>query len=276
MSIPTLLEIYFDKKSHQKEFKYYDQMGNLHAVQYIDLKVNVLEVLKKRSLPEVEADIIRRLKSTESDLDVKYIIAAGEMKLQEAFLPLSKLFLLKKQPNRGWIRSALFSIDLDKAESFSCDILKTERSLSMVMSCFEILHSVGRERGISKDVEDLIKSQIVCLVRRRTFRADVRFQRWVKVFNVKEAIPLIMKDLQADKIEVGIDILEMIKNPEGRDLVISKLPSLDASSKNILLQWLGSIGDSQSIDAIREYVDDIDPDISRTAQNIIQKSRRSI
>lgn len=275
LSIPTLLEIYFDEKPHQKEFEYRDSAGNVY-MPYIDLKVNILEVLKKRSIPEVGADIIRRLESGDSNLHVKYIIAAGEMKLQEAFVPLSELFLAERQPNIGWIRSALFSIDPDRAKSFAWDVLKTECSLDVAMSCFEILHSFMKDKGTTKDVEDLIKSRIVRLAKRKNVRADVRFQMWVRNFKVTEVVPLLMKDLRADKIEITVNILEMIKNPEGRDFVISKLSSLDSSLKNVCLQWLGSIGDAQSIDAISEYVYDTDPDISRMAKSIIQKARRTI
>jgi hypothetical protein len=274
-SIPTLLEIYFDEKQHQKEFEYHDSAGNVY-MPYIDLKLNVLEILKKRSIPAVEADVLRRLEIGDSNLDVKYIIAAGEMKLQAAFVTLSKLFLVKRQPNIGWIRSALFKIDPDRAKSFSCDVLKTDCSLDVAMSCFEILHSFKSHKGITKGVEDLIRLKIARFSRRANVRADVHFQMWVRIFNVTEVVPLLMKDLRADRIEISTDILEMIKIPEGRDFVISKLPSLDPSLKNICLQWLGNISNPQSIDAISEYIDDTDPDTSRIAKSIIEKSKKTI
>lgn len=265
LSIPTLLDIYHDKKSHPTRFEYHDQMGKLEASQDIDIKINVLEILKQYNIPDLRDDVIRQIESSDPNMNIKYIIIAGEMKLKEVFNPLCSLFLKKNQSSRQWITSALISIDPDRTRALARSVLKTKPSLDISISCFQILHSVG----LDKDDEVLVNSQVSHLSRRQNVRRDERFQLWVKVFNVMGVIPQFMKDLWAGKIEFSTNILEMIKNPKGRDLVISKLQAGEVFSKYSLIQWLGGIGDPISIAAVSHYVDDTDPDISRLASRIV-------
>ncbi len=84
----------------------------------------MLEVLKQYDIPEVKADIIRRIESSDPSMNVKYIVIAGEMRLQEAFKALSAIFLNESHPARQWTESALVSINPNKARAFALSVVK--------------------------------------------------------------------------------------------------------------------------------------------------------
>jgi len=273
-SKPTILEIYRkEEEGLTLNFKFYGPDGNWEATQPVNLKTQALEILKRIKPSEIQADIIKHIQSTDDDTRVKHIIAAGEMKLEAAFEPLTNILGEENLEDRNWIISSLVSIDTLKSRAWAVNTLKSNPSLELSLICFEIIQRLG----VEKKEHSLIKEQVIRLMNQAEIRQDVRIYNYIERYNVSEVIPLIVNDLRNGRIEFSlaytmIKTAALFKTPEGRDLAIYALKIAEGGYQRLLIEVLGNIGDSESISVVREYSDHPDPDISKLVERILSRT----
>lgn len=272
-SLPTLLDIYFSEESRPKKIGLVGPSGEVEGVQFVDLKASVLDILKQYDLPELHADIVEQIES--SPANHKYIMAAGELKIDAAFMPLVNLISQESLEDRGPIVSSLASIDSAKAQAWAIDTLKTNPSLEVSLTCIDILRATGAD----EQERDLIIAQIQRLMNDVKVRRDPRvYHLYVGHYEVGETIPLIVKDLETEFDTLGVvkyrmlEIVMGLDAPKGRDVMIKVLPVVDDGWKHIIIQCLGEIGDSESMEAIAEYRDYPNLQISKFVENILSET----
>jgi len=252
--IPLLIEIYKKAPNETITYRWIDEEKGHQSIQSINVKVGILEILKKYKIPEIEEDILENIQSADQDTQVKYIIAAGEMGIQEALPLLIHLLEQDKVFWRGFILPALFQIDEAKTKQWIVDTLKGKPSLELSITCFE-----GASRFRDDDeLHSLAKSQIIGLYRSKQNRRVKRLFAYVQLYKVHEVEELIAEDLHVEDITMisSYDRLNTLVtlNPIGyRDLLIRLLPSADETMKRFIIEWLGKIKDEVSLSAIREY-----------------------
>jgi len=96
-------------------------------------------------------------------------------------------------------------------------------------------------------------------------------------YKVAETTQLIVCDLRTGVEDLGLAYrmlrtLAILKTPEGRDVIIDALQIFEDGWKNHLITWLGDIGDSKSINVVREYSDHPDPEISKLVKRILSNN----
>ena len=272
-SLPTLLYIYRNEKGSGKNFELAGPTGDVEGIQYIDLKTAVLEILKQYNLSEINDDVVQQIELANIETRHKYIIVAGEMKLEAAFEPLIKILGEENLEDRNWTISSLVNIDALKSRIWAVSTLRSNPSLELSLICFEIFQRLG----IEKEEDSLIKEQVIRLMNQAEVRQDVRIYNYIDRYNVSEVIPLIVNDLRNGRIEFSlaytmIKTLALFKTPEGRDLAIYALKIAEGGYQRLLIEVLGNIGDSESISVVREYSDHPDPDISKLVERILSRT----
>lgn len=270
-SIPILLEIYRNEKGETHNFRWIDYEKEMEYFQQVNLKTNALEILKRFDIQEIQDDIIKEIREAEDDSKIKYIIAAGEMKIAAAFNEITNLLEQGYTMWSNFIPSTLLKIDDYKAKNWSVETLKNNPRLELCFTCFEILY----KSSINRDIKNLIKDQIIRLMRIKENRSNTRLLLYVEIYKVNEAISLIIDDIMRDGLNSDLlydrlNILAKLKTEESRDLLIEILAKVDDSLKRIIIGWLGHIGDKKCIDTIRNYENYPDLDIRKEAIAIIK------
>lgn len=270
-SIPILLEIYQNEKGETYNFRWKDYEREMEYFQQVNLKTNALEILKRFDIQEIQDDIIKEIREAEDDLKIKYIIAAGEMKIAAAFNEITNLLEQGYTMWSNFIPSTLLKIDDHKAKNWSVETLKNNPSLELCFTCFKILY----KSSINRDIKNLIKDQIIRLLRIKENRSNTRLLLYVEIYKVNEAISLIIDDIMRDGLNSDLlydrlNILAKLKTEESRNLLIEILAKVDDSLKRIIIGWLGHIGDKKCIDTIRNYENYPDLDIRKEVIAIIK------
>jgi len=170
LSLPTLLDIYRNEEGCGKTIEFIGPGGDVEGWQYVNLKTEVLPIIKKYSPSEIHADVVEQIESADNDSRHKYIIAAGEMKIEAAFTPLLNLIEQENWEDRNWIISSLVSIDSLKALTWAVNTLRSNPSLDISLVCFDIIDRISIEEKES----ELIKTQILRLMSQADVRQDIR------------------------------------------------------------------------------------------------------
>jgi HEAT repeat protein len=251
-SIPTVLKIYRTEEG-----------------EVINFKTQALEILKRNNSLEIQADIVKHIQSADDSTRVKHIIAAGEMRLEEAFSPLLKQ-LSEERTWPGFIISSLLSIDSQKTRAWAVNELKCNPPIELSFICFDIIYRIGGEN----DNSGLIKEQIRRLMNDPEIRKDLRIYDYVDRYRVTETSSLIVNDLKAAPIEYSIALrmlktLSLMKSPEGRELIIQAMKCEEGMGIRHFIEFLGTIGDSASLSALKEYEDHPDPEISKLVKKYL-------
>lgn len=271
-SLPTLVDIYFREEGVTKQVEVIGPSGNVEGVQFIDLKASVLDILKQYDLPEIRDDIIKQI--TANPANHKYIAAAGELRLEEAFNPLTDLFDQESLEDTGPIVSALVSINSVKARVWAINTLRNNPPFGVSLACIEIL-----SRNIAEDERSLVKAQIHRLMNDFEARRNPRIYFYVCHYGVTETVPIIVNDLGANfDTLVGPVKYRMLETamgldaPRSRDVMIKVLPIVDDTWKHVIIASLGEIGDPVSIATIREYKDHPSLEISKLVEKILSRT----
>lgn len=193
------------------------------------------------------------------------------MKIAAAFNEITNLLEQGYTMWSNFIPSTLLKIDDYKAKNWSVETLKNNPRLELCFTCFEILY----KSSINRDIKNLIKDQIIRLMRIKENRSNTRLLLYVEIYKVNEAISLIIDDIMRDGLNSDLlydrlNILAKLKTEESRDLLIEILAKVDDSLKRIIIGWLGHIGDKKCIDTIRNYENYPDLDIRKEAIAIIK------
>jgi len=126
---PLLLRIYREDDGILNNYGIKDKHGRLIRVIPIDLKTQVLDILKRVSIPEIQEDIIQQIGKVSLELSVKYIIAARNLKLSGLFDALTSLSDELYWQWSGFIVPAL--IDIDKNRSVKWAFTQLGQQLSL-------------------------------------------------------------------------------------------------------------------------------------------------
>lgn len=243
----------------------------------------ILNILKQYSPPEISADVmelinadvVQQIRSADSREKHYYITAAGEMKLKAAFEPITTLISEEKVKHKHLVVSALVSIDSAKARAWAVETLRSNPSLKVSLVCFDIIDQAGPEQ----EDDDLVKTQILRLMNDADVRRNRQIYDYVDRYKVMEAALLVVNDLRTgeEPIELALfgrmlKTLAVLKTPEGRDVLIDSLEIVGDGLKYRIIAYLGDIGDSKSIDAVREYSDYPDPEISKLVKKILDSA----
>jgi hypothetical protein len=255
LSLSTLVQIYLNEEEPLGWVEFAGPTGVAEGKAYIDLKTAVLDMLKAHNPTEIHADIATQIES--NPIKHKYVIAAGEMRLQSAFVPLTNVALREAFDDVGLMAHSLTSIDSARARAWAIEMLRGTPSLNVSLVCFHILSQKSPEK---EEEAPLIKEQILRLIRYEDVRQDARILFFVQRFMVTEAVPPIAHDLETRFAELGSVKYRMLDTvgvnpPAGRDMMIRLLPDVNDTWKHIFIGYLGDIGDSESMAAIREYRD---------------------
>jgi len=271
LSMPILEKIYLREKEGGTNFEFKGHDGAIEAIKYIDLKSSILEILKQNpsDISEgIRSDISKNIKLYGKDVNHKYIIAAGDFRINEAFDPLIGIINLSSNKegileNRNWIIRSLIQIDSKKAATWAIDTLKLNPLVDLSFICFEILHQLGEKQS------ELIEKQILRLMGDPDVSSDKRIYNYIRNFKVIEVIPTILRDI-VDKRHDNIVKYELLntlayfKTMECRNALINELRNEEDETMILyLIRWLCTIGDPESLAVIREYSNYPDPEIER-------------
>lgn len=272
LSLPTLTGIYLRETEPRRELALLGPMGEVEAYQEVHLKTAVLEILKHHDIPEICTDIIEQITQADDEVRYRYVAAAGEMRLEAAFAPITTLFERGGVKHKHILVSALANIDAERARAWAIDTLHRDPPWETSATCFDIIDHTG---GLG-EVSALIKESLLRFLSDSNMRRNGQIYPYVERYNVVEASPLIVAEirggpqLEYDMASRMLRTLAILKTPEGRDLIIEAL-QVEAPWTYWLLQSLASIGDIESLTALAKCKDDPDPDIRKLVQKALSK-----
>jgi hypothetical protein len=274
---PLVLRIYWEDDGVLVNHTIMDANGQTCGTQPIDLKTSALEILKRHDIADIHDDIVRQINHAGEEVLVKYINAAWELKLPEAFNAITSIrdeYMLNMS---GFIVTGLMELDRDRATNWALSEIEKEPSLSMCLVCCSIFELMGLQKQIAK---------VVHMQLRRHFQEPANrlvpgIYRFLREYKVSETTPIIIDDLNADKygdleedqtlllIDQMIQTLGTVGGQQGRDFLINLLSIVGLRFKMQILPLLSTIVDEPSIEAIRKCLYDPDPDVRELADRLI-------
>lgn len=269
-SVSILIDIYLDSDLPRQAFEFLGPTGELESTREIHLKPVVLNILKQYNPLRIRADVVEQIESADPRERHYYIAAAGEMKLDTAFEPITTLIEQNGVQHRHFVVSSLLDIDKERARRWASDTLRSNPSLETSLVCFDIIHQAGEDQ-IDRD---LITEQILCLMEIDEVRQTRQIYDYVDRYQVVGASPLIVDHLRTGpSVELPLALrmfktLAALKTEEGRDVLIEAM-QVNYIPKRPLIEYLSEIGDSESMQAITEYRDDPDPEVNKLVERIL-------
>ena len=276
-SIPLLVRIYKEDDGILKNHRTIDGERNARGIKPIDLKTQVLGVLKKYDVPEIHEDIIHQINHVNDDVLIWYINVAEELGLTAAFDAIVSIADDSMLKMLGRVGHVLVELDKERASEWAISKVNSAPSLPIFLVCCTILGFVQLEERYA----EIILKQLERLFRDPDNRIVSSIYSYLRRYKVVTATPIIIEDLNAGRfgeleekqvlqlIRQMLQTLAEIGGKEGRDYLIALL-SEAPGFKIAILNLLAKIADDPSMRTIKNSLNDPDYHVRVAANRLLE------
>ena len=270
-SITALVEIYLTDPGTTHSIRARDLAWGGEIVQGLNAKVWALDILAEKNVAAIGDDIVQNIRTRRDDTTMRYVMAAGKLRLTAAFEPLCAL--LGENPTLGdWGGPALLSIDRERAVGWAIAQLQTGSDLGMFLTCEEMLRQAG---SLTPEIDACIRANVLRFLASDGSQQERRLFWLVERLQLAEAVPTLIAWVTAGARDEHVEYamlraLAATKNGAARDFLIALLGSVDARGAATLMRLLAEVADDVAFAAVAAQRENADEDVAELADSLLR------